>query len=344
MITFTRFNDIEQFRNIISNMNRARLMGTDDNGEPIYERNFVKPTIKFKGTVKLHGTCSSVCNHGDDVWVQSRERIITPESDNMGFAKFALERLESFTNIFNDIKSNYNVGDRVISIYGEYAGQGINNNVAINNIPKSFFIFGVSLTDTSDEIQEKEWIDFSQYRDPDNLIYNIEDYGVYEIDIDFNNPLLSQNTLVDITEKVEQECPVAKQFGHSGIGEGVCWYGYHNNKRLIFKVKGEKHSISKVKTLASVDTEKLNSINEFVEYSVTENRMDQAISIIFPDVSLSIEKMGDLIRWMVNDIHKEESDVLRDNNLSEKDVNKAISSRVRTLFNERLSNDAFGIK
>lgn len=40
-------------------------------------------------------------------------------------------------------------------------------------------------------------------------------------------------------------------------------------------MKGEKHSASKVKTLAAVDPERLVNITEFVEYAVTENRLEQ---------------------------------------------------------------------
>ena len=48
------------------------------------------------------------------------------------------------------------------------------------------------------------------------------------------------------------------------------------------KVKGEKHSSSKVKKLASVDVEKLNSIKDFVDYAVTESRLEQVKNPWFP--------------------------------------------------------------
>jgi hypothetical protein len=42
--------------------------------------------------------------------------------------------------------------------------------------------------------------------------------------------------------------------------------------------------------------------------------------------------MGDLIRWVINDVIKEESDTLVKNGLEPKDVNKHVSNRVREMF------------
>jgi hypothetical protein len=100
-----------------------------------------------------------------------------------------------------------------------------------------------------------------------------------------------------------------------------------------FKVKGEKHSSSKVKTLAAVDVEKLNSITEFIDYAVTDSRFNQALDITYPNNEpIDVKKMGDLIRWVVNDVIKEESDTLSKNGLEPKDVNKYLSAKVREMF------------
>lgn len=47
---------IEQFRNVIANVNRQfNFVGLDDNGEAIYDHTKIKPKLTFTGTVKLHG-------------------------------------------------------------------------------------------------------------------------------------------------------------------------------------------------------------------------------------------------------------------------------------------------
>ncbi len=136
-----------------------------------------------------------------------------------------------------------------------------------------------------------------------------------------------------MTLEVEKQCPVAKAFGFEGVGEGIVWMSTFKNVVHRFKTKGEKHSSSKVKTLASVDVDKLNSLKEFVEYSVTENRFNQALEKTFLNGEpIDIKKMGELIRWVVNDIHKEELDTMIASNIEPKSVNSLISAKVREMF------------
>jgi hypothetical protein len=284
-----------------------------------------------------------VCyNAIDGLWAQSRENIITPEKDNAGFAFFVDSHISEFNDLFYSIQSRLNLDlkTNTITIYGEWCGGNIQKGVGITNIPKSFFIFGVKISpivDTTDEEAVKAnpayWVDSTGLRCPVQKIYNIADYPTYTMEIDFNMPQLVQNELSDLTIAVETECPVAKAFGFSGIGEGIVWACEFKGVVHRFKVKGEKHSASKVKTLAAVDVEKLNSITEFIDHAVTEARFNQALEKTFlNDEPIDVKKMGDVIRWVVNDIIKEESDTMSKNNLEPKDVNKYVSTKVREMF------------
>lgn len=337
-----KFPSIEQFRSIVANINRQyNFVGLDENGEAIYDQSLPKPILKFKGTVKLHGTNAGVSyNTKSGIWAQSRENIITPEKDNAGFAFFVHSHETDFVKLFLEVstKENIDLDNNTITIYGEWVGKGIQKGVGISNIDKSFFIFGVKITPHTETEEETRanpayWVDSSYLRDVIVRIFNIEDFKTYEIDIDFNMPQLIQNTLSDLTIEVENECPVAKTFGESGVGEGIVWSVEFKGVIHRFKVKGEKHSTSKVKTLAAVDVEKLNSVNDFVEYAVTESRFNQGLENTFPNNEpIDVKKMGDLIRWVVNDILKEEMDTLVKNGLEPKDVNKYVSSKVREMF------------
>lgn len=114
--------------------------------------------------------------------------------------------------------------------------------------------------------------------------------------------------------------------------------------RSAFKVKGQKHSVSKAKTLAPVDVEKLNSIKEFVDYAVTEQRFDQAVNeVVGSYEELDVKNIGNLIRWVINDVLEEELDTLTENNLKPKEVNKYISGKTRELFFEKY-NSLIGLK
>lgn len=337
------FPSIEQFRNVIANINRQfNFTGLDEQGEPMYDPTLPKPVLTFTGTVKLHGTNAGVCyNAIDGLWAQSRENIITPEKDNAGFAFFVESTKDVFITLVDMVskRSNVDLKTNTVSIYGEWCGGNIQKGVGITNLPKSFFIFGVKVSpmvDYNDEVAVKNnpayWVDSTDLGNSDVKIYNISDFENYSIEIDFNMPQLVQNKLSELTIVVEEECPVAKAFGFTGIGEGIVWACEYKGVVYRFKVKGEKHSSSKVKVLAAVDTDKLNSIKDFVDYAVTESRFNQALEKTFNGDPIDVKKMGDLIRWVVTDVTKEEMDTMVANNIEPKDVNKYVSSKVREMF------------
>lgn len=335
-----KFPSIDQFRNTVYDVNQhAQYVGKDEAGEPIYDPTLPRPTISFHGTVKLHGTCAGVSFHPElGIWACSKERIITPEQDNAGFAQFVKWNENTFARLALDAAARHelNMNDSIFTIYGEWAGQGIQKGVAISQLPKAFYIFGLKVSPLSVEGDDAaKWYEHSLLEDKAARIFNVKHFPTYKIDIDFNNPQLSQNRLGEITLGVEAECPIARELGVSGIGEGVVWTGFHNERRYCFKVKGEKHSVSKVKTLASVDTEKLNSIKEFVESVVTPQRVEQAISIVCqgnPD----IKKLGDVIRWVHNDIVKEELDTMSANGIEVKDIGSQVAAAAKQIFFQKM--------
>lgn len=329
---------IVQFRQVVSNVkHKASFVGLDENGNPIYNKSLPKPVLKFHGTVKLHGTNAAVCfNYLHGMWYQSRTRIITPESDNAGFAFFAESKRVFFRQILTAIirANDIDFTKNTISIYGEWAGKGVQKGVGISEFDKAFYIFGIKVSPL-DETKSAYWIENKEvYKFEDQNIYNIESFPTFEIDIDFAYPEYSQNKMVEITEQVEKECPVAKQLGASGIGEGVVWSCNYGGGVLRFKVKGEKHSVSKVKKLKTVDVEKVKNIENFVEYAVTENRVKQACQEVFGiGVMADIQKLGEVIKWVVNDVRKEEMDIMVERNLTPKDTGKYIANKTRQIFN-----------
>ncbi len=340
---FIRFPTIEQYRKIINEISkRVTYYNKNTDGSKISH-----PIITFIGTVKLHGTNSSFCyqKSEDKFWVQSRNRILTVDRDNAGFCEFINSNLLVLKKIANKIYEQEQLDDTtIVTIYGEWCGPGIQNKVAIAKIPnKSFVIFDVKIT-TIDE--KNRWAKLKNLRSipnySDENVYNIFNFPTWRIEIDTSNPNSYQNTLIEITEQVEKECPVAKEIGISGCGEGVVWTFYDNsnktngiyNDRTRFKVKGVKHSVTKVKKLASVDIERLNSIHEAVSNLATDNRIDQAVDVVIKENSEepSITHLGKIIQWVLADIGKEESDTLEASGFTLKDISKKVSIRVREYY------------
>lgn len=319
------FTKIKQFRNIVTDVRK----GTD-----------YPSKLTFEGSVKLHGTNAGVSfSHKEGIWFQSRKNIITPMKDNAGFAFFANSRISFFEMAFEDIsKEGY-----ITTIFGEWCGKGIQKGVAISELDKRFVIFAIKYTNEVNP--EDHWYEKpkSDLCDSSVGIYNIYNFTTYSIDIDFEYPQLSQNSIRDLVEKVEEECPFAKWFGVSGIGEGIVWCSYdgEGHRTHIFKAKGQKHSSSKVKTVAAVDVDKINSIKEFVEYAVTENRLKQGIEQVFvinseiPD----IKKTGDFLRWVISDVISEEADTMVENGIEPKEFGKYGNKVVRDWFTSYLENN-----
>ena len=339
-----KYPKIGQFRNVLKSLiNQVTFVGYNEAGLPMHcDVGFNLPSIVFKGTTKLHGTNASVCyNATDGFWVQSRNRIITVENDNAGFAFFAEKNKSTFRDMINEICSDNDIDPReyTVSIYGEWAGKGIQKGVGISELERAFYIFGVKISDTiTEDNANAYWVDSECLSAANNKIYNVEDFGVRYLTIDLGRPELAQNELIRITEKIEKECPVAKALGVEGVGEGVVWSTTYQGVVHRFKVKGSKHSVSKVKKLASVNVENIESIKAFIEYAITEARLSQAIEYVFKGEDLDIRKLGDVIRWFISDILAEELDVMVENNLEPKALNKHISNEVRRMFFKALGN------
>jgi len=276
------------------------------------------------GTVKVHGTNASVVITPEgDSYPQSRSRIISLEEDNHGFAQWHSTKKEVFSDYAEFLKSVYPLTENTtIIVYGEWAGSKLQSGAAVCSLERFFYVFGVKLVTDNESIWVVEPPKISN--DSDIVMAHL----IWHKTITFDSSNLNKfcDEITQLVKEVEEECPVAKYFGVSGTGEGIVWQYYDRKNRLIFKTKGEKHKISKTKRVVEVDTMKVTSIDKFVEYAVTENRLKQALE------EVGDEDFGDFIKWVFNDIKKEELDVLEDNCLTIKDVSKSIAVKARNWF------------
>jgi hypothetical protein len=306
-----KYHSIEQFRNCIKEIQRLWK------DKPL-------PILTFNGSVKLHGINAGVELPANIP--QSRNQVLTEDNDFYGFYTFHKERKEIFQQIYDSLGL-----DLPVVIYGEWAGKGIQQGVAISKLDRAFYIFGIKVItgeDTHYWLKEIPWFGLANY----NIIVLSK---FYKIDIDFNYPELSQNKLQELTLQVEQECPIAMLFGVSGIGEGIVWEHIDDEGQMLsFKVKGKKHSSSKVKVLAAVGIEKVNSIKEFVNIVLTDARLKQAYFEC--NEPTDMQGIGIFLKWINADILKEESDTLEASKLTIKDVGSAISKQAKQWYIEKI--------
>lgn len=126
---------------------------------------------------------------------------------------------------------------------------------------------------------------------------------------------------------------IITNFNYSTCGEGVV-FSHNNDHFYQFKVKGEKHQNSKVRTLAPVDEEMLKGAKEFADNFVTEARLQQGIQVMQSELLLepTPENTGHFIKWIVNDIFKEERENMLANNLDPKKVAREIGTLARIWY------------
>lgn len=324
-----KYPSIPQFRTVVSKVKHWS------------ECNMISPPkLNFSGHVKLHGSNCSVAYNGVEFWSQSRESILDTKNRNRGFYGWAEENKDY---LISTLKPLLGKNDAVV-MYGEWCGGGIQKGVALNGLDKFFCAFDVCVTNPDQVLDHGVYV----YKDTSTWItdkvldtihnekirlYNVKQFPKYDKVIDFSNPHESINSIIKDVESVEKKCPVGISFGKDGCGEGIVYSAILDGELLQFKVKGEKHSVTKVKTLAPVDMEKVNSVNEFCEYAVTENRIEQGI---FEVSASSIEHTGKLLKWVMQDIHKEEGDVLAHNKLTMKDISSVASAIIKKYYFDKL--------
>lgn len=359
MKRFITFGSIAQFRNIVTSIkHQSRFTGIDpDSGTPVYNRD---PLPKLIGTAseKIHGTNAAICfSNPDGFWIQSRKNIITSEKDNAGCAFAVLQTEPEWMDIILGLSTEYNIDlDKyIISVFFEWAGGSIQKNSALTGVDKKALIFQhfkVSPLDTPlEDDGNKEsaiwletciqgrWVDHPAYN-----INNIMNFTTWDIDIDFDNPAKSQNMMIKLVEEViEPSSPVGKQFSQKGnIGEGIVVTVEYKDSLHKFKVKGDKHSSSKVKKLKPVDEAKENAKREFANYACPAWRLEQMWKELEDEHGkpVVIQMTGEFLSMVHRDVIKEESDVLAEKGLEPKEVNGMISQVARTWFNAELDKES----
>ncbi len=316
-----------------------------------YAKEFIAGEVKFRGTVKLHGTNSSVACTPDGLQAQSRNRKITSNDDNAGFATF-VERKEMrklIREMETVIRKQFKVTqDTPVTIYGEWIGPGIQNGVAITKLQERHWVLFAAKAGTGDD---SKYLDLMEVRELHEMIweteekvYTVFEVGTYSNTIDFGLGASVEQAIEHmdrLTEAVEEQCPYAKYHDIEGMGEGIVWVplGKHwGNSDLCFKTKGEKHKqVNKAKrNKPTLDPEVIESVDKFVDYALTENRLNQGIEYLKEMKSpITMQSTGDFLKWIGGDVKRECRLELQDNDLKWTQVAKAVNMKARDFFVEK---------
>lgn len=319
------FGSINQFKSVIKQIRDEHdYQGKDPlTGKAIRQHTSAYPTHDFHGTVKLHGTNGSVVKYSDNHYeFQSRQKILSAEGpDNYRFREKMLTK--PYQLLFEDIEFK-----EYCAVFGEWCGRGVQQGVGISSCDQMFVVFAIKVDDHYIQLPDNFIGDTLH----EAAIYSILQFKRFTIRIDFNFPQASQNTLHQLTMEVEEECPVARYFGvEGGIGEGIVWKRRGASHR--FKTKGPKHASTKVTTIAKVDEERLQTIATFIEYAVTENRLNQGLDFLRGEgLPMTSRSTGAYLRWVVGDVLKEETETMEANGFTSRDIGGALSKKAKEFW------------
>lgn len=328
-----KFTSIEALRHVVTHVRKY------------YDSKAMRyPIINFTGTVKLHGSNGGVRIMNGDVRPQSRENMLSMQTDNFGFYAFCHPLFDTFRELANKI------GHNDITIYGEWCGTGIQKNVALAQLPKHFVIVNAWVSKGGDEGQ---YIGINAITDKlteDDIkslnsmgIWFINQIPTYDITIDFHDPQKAADEITELTLAVEQECPWGKFRGVSGIGEGIVWVATHTpyDTRVWFKSKGVLHKgagdkADKVAKKLYATPEQVEGTNRLLDLILPEWRLEQGYNYVVDAVGTPTSRdTGTFLKWIHADVLKEETDRITANGLTWKDVVGHVSKRAKAYFEMR---------
>lgn len=284
-------------------------------------KTILSPTL-FRGTVKLHGTHGDIVRFTDGSYhAQSRNKILTDENDNDKFNIFTTSNWEQINILFDRIAIVYkNEIYNHITLAGEWCGQGIQKNVAINNLPRMFVYFDIFI--------DNRRCDMNLFRHIHNetiRIFNILQFTSYGIIINnFINMSAEEIKAIDeYVDEVDKKCPVAAHFGIDGFGEGIVWRQNQCQGNIVFKTKGKMFFVNQLpkdkKNNNNNKSKNNNNKNENfdIDHMVSQERLHQGIQYLIEEKKeISIYNIKIFIDWVNNNIITEEKEFMSTNDIT----------------------------
>jgi tRNA-binding EMAP/Myf-like protein len=308
------------------------------------------PRVTYQAKVKVDGTNGAIHALPGGFAAQSRTRILTPAEDNYGFATWVHAQANRWS-----AGLHARLGRAVV--YGEWCGRGIQKRTAISRVERNVFaVFAVQLgdptRDTTRLVVDPQRLQALLPAHPD--VFVLPWHGEPAV-LDFADPeaLRAGAERIDaMVAEVEAIDPwVAAVFGLQGLGEGVVLYpvegvefdaeGGTDRDRyteLMWKAKGDEHRVNRQKRPAQLDPEVARSVEEFVAMMVTPARLEQGLAQLTGG-GMDLRRMGELLQWVGQDVHKESTAELAAAGLEWKQVAKAVGQAAQRWYRARASTD-----
>lgn len=315
---------------------------------------------KYRGTIKLHGTNATLIfrdGNTKDATYQSRNRVITKETDNQGTVAL-LSKVGVKSLAQEIVRISGSTEFKEIMIAGEIGGKGVQKGVAIATLDLLYCIFNIRI--------DGEWVDMAKYASvqiPKDRVFNIMNYPTWEVEINLKNDTkATYEKLMSYTVAVGEKCPFAASFNDPdgnpvvGNGEGIVWTLIPDNvhhpsvkSQLVnFKTKVEgfmttakKQKVPMDPVTAGLASEKRDRAARFVDYAVTERRLEQGVEYM-REMKKAIDKanLGEYVSWVVQDTLREESEALQEMGANRKEAKKIIAEKAKKFWFDKCLEDA----
>lgn len=300
--------------------------------------------LEYRGTVKLHGTNAGVRVECDGFVsaAQSRNRVLTVDNDNMGFATFIFDpehgpaRRAVLASVASDVMEAATIGDQHVTLYGEWCGPGVQRGVALNRLPeRQFVLFSAAVGDDGPRLPVR-WA-------ADSLGHGIScvaDVGEISIDIDLLSPesvASAAKPMATATEEYEARCPWGSLHGIEGVGEGLVWTPVgdaYGDSELWFKTKGEQHQgKARKRVVLAADPAKVEGVSAFIRAALTDERLRQGLDYLREmGKPVDVRSTGDFLRWVAGDVRAEMALEMEASGLEWRDVAKRLGAEARAWF------------
>ena len=315
----------------------------------------------FIGTVKLHGTNITIVytmSNRRTPQFQSRNLIITPEKDNQGAAAFLSQA--PLRALIDEIMRIYKQEDFTeVLIAGEWAGEGIQKGVALSTLQRFYAVFNIRI--------DGHWVDLRKYKtvhSPEHRIYNIINFTTYVKDVDFQTSTSDVFTEMErLTKEVATTCPVGAELKEDlsalmgalnisgskkkkavavSTGEGIVWTLVpeppFDTTLYNFKTKSELFltAAKAPKEPKAGRSGELAKAKDFADFALAERRYEQGVEYLeeVGKEPMDTKNMGEFIRWVTNDVIKEEGWRMEEMSTNEQDVRKVVAERARAWYLE----------
>jgi hypothetical protein len=292
--------------------------------------------MSYKGHIKVHGS-----NHGivfnpldGEMYIQGRNRVIHDGNNDVHkFTAFFEEHKGAYTSIFKELIKI--TGNNQVVMYGEFAGKQIQPGAGVSEVDPFFYIFGVLVKD-----KPSYWLDVTDHEKTLQRarIVNKAMFPTFEAEVDYNKLDEARVYLNAMTMLISKKCPVAWHFGvKDGIGEGIVWYctstKSKNTMSNLFKTKGPEVA----PTLILEEDKKTikSNIDAFFDKTVTDVRCEQGIAYLKEiGEPITIRSIREFMFFVVEDILREESELIKSLKVNHFQLRKAIGSNATKWYGE----------